>query len=85
METYADSLVAAKYPEAWAKADSRRRNKLRKRFREEHAMSMLRADGAQCRNCQHYAGFMCRAHSTTFGGTCNPAPDYLCLDWKARP
>lgn len=75
-------------------ATGKRRNRLRRILRENHALYQLRTIGSTCLNCKHYEpnayNFnkdldVCSLHSD-FHGTYITSKDNVCLDhkWKEK-
>jgi hypothetical protein len=91
-----DAAIAAKWPDAWAKANDptlRNRSKARQQIRQRYRASLSfdafkqANPSAQCGNCTNYlpmphdSRMMCAAESD-FHGYAVAKPDGLCMKWK---
>jgi len=87
-----DALVASRYPEDWARANSKLRTKLRKRYREDCKLDELRAAGRSCATCKHFEllPFVSLVHkhmcslTSDFYGQVVAQKHELCTDWKDK-
>ena len=87
-----DALVQAAYPIQWERANSKKRNQLRKRYQNDLELRRLRTAGASCRTCAAFKPYpmslggghahICEADSD-FHGYAVVQPDWLCTRWSA--
>jgi hypothetical protein len=91
-----DAEIAKAWPRRWAKANdpsrpkaSKRRNVLRRAWKNEKALTSLRLDGASCSSCRSFeqrggtapkGEMICAAHSDFYGDVL-ARPGGLCLSY----
>lgn len=92
-----DAQIAREWPAQWAKAQqppyaSKKRNRLRRGFRDHLGLKNLRAYGHSCGDCRSIGlapastgirGHICERYSD-FHGYALTTMDDLCKDWTSR-